>query len=901
MTNNKPKTNLFRQGVRSGRLGLLFAFVWIYTELCLHLLIFGAPDRRIIYPILFALAAAALCHLICAALPPVPQRAVGLGLTLLCVFWAEVQYIYQAIFGALLPLANLGLGGNVADFRSQLFYSIGHNLPQILALLVPLLVWILLLILRRFPGVRGNWKHLLASLGVILLSALATVGLMLAGRNQPVSVLRQLNSTYTTTTASYRSVGMAGTTLAELRFLIFPRSEEVPEEEPEDPGEIRQDPEDPGAEDLGWNVQDIDFEALAASTEDEELRSLDRIFAKTQPSRKNQYTGLLQDFNVVVFCAESFSPLIISEELTPTLYEMTHKGFVFQNFYGCFNSVTTNGEYTTCTGLFPDLSRRKTDSSFDAAVGHYLPYCLGNALRAQGYRTLAYHNYIGEFYNRTQTHTNMGYEFKSTSNGLEHVTSQWPASDLEMIVESVEDYVDEDRPFHAYYMTFSGHYQYDWQNAMSAKNRDRVKDLPYSETVKAYIACNLELEDALAALVDRLKTAGKLDRTLIVLTNDHYPYGLSPEEYSELAGHPVDTDFEKFRNSFICYTTALAEPVVVDDYCCTADILPTVLNLLGVPYDSRLLAGVDVLSDSEHVAILESGSFLTGNLRFNADTGEITVSSDNGAEISPGKVQRMQDLVTRRMELSRRILNTDYYSHVFSAQISDPEIASFEDVKEIYAQSSISWVINRGYMDPDSETVFGAERYCALGECLDCWYRAMGSPAVTADALPADYAARQNAPERLNEELPSGKYPPRTAFDESCPWYKAVCWAFEQGLLREDDRVTGHDDPINYLDCAVIIRRLCALSGVRTEIQPIPGDERSPADRCAECAAAFPEYSEEEIASMLWARDEKIINMSTDVMAQMRNSAKFVPRSRFASYLFRAFSYELEGSAEGGN
>lgn len=71
--------------------------------------------------------------------------------------------------------------------------------------------------------------------------------------------------------------------------------------------------------------------------------------------------------------------------------------------------------------------------------------------------------------------------------------------------------------------------------------------------MKAYIACNLELENALTYLMDRLEQAGVADKTCIVLTNDHYPYGLTEEEYNELAGQEMDLTFEKYRNSFICY------------------------------------------------------------------------------------------------------------------------------------------------------------------------------------------------------------------------------------------------------------------------------------------------------------------------------------------------------------
>lgn len=96
---------------------------------------------------------------------------------------------------------------------------------------------------------------------------------------------------------------------------------------------------------------------------------------------------------------------------------------------------------------------------------------------------------------------------------------------------------------------------------------------------------------------------------MIVLTNDHYPYGLTEQEYNELAGREVDTTFEKYRNSFICYVPGVQIPV--DTYCSTADILPTLLNLFGLPYDSRLLAGKDVLSpEANDYAVLSDQSFV---------------------------------------------------------------------------------------------------------------------------------------------------------------------------------------------------------------------------------------------------------------------------------------------------
>lgn len=36
-------------------------------------------------------------------------------------------------------------------------------------------------------------------------------------------------------------------------------------------------------------------------------------------------------------------------------------------------------------------------------------------------------------------------------------------------------------------------------------------------------------------------------------------------------------------------------------YCYDVDILPTISNLLGLEYDSRLMVGQDILSDSEQL------------------------------------------------------------------------------------------------------------------------------------------------------------------------------------------------------------------------------------------------------------------------------------------------------------
>ena len=97
------------------------------------------------------------------------------------------------------------------------------------------------------------------------------------------------------------------------------------------------------------------------------------------------------------------------------------------------------------------------------------------------------------------------------------------------------------------------------------------------------------------SLVRQLEEASRLEDTVIVLSADHYPYGLTDEEYSELFGHPVDPVFEIYENSLILWSADLEEPVHVDKYCSSLDVMPTLANLFGLEYDSRLMAGRDIL------------------------------------------------------------------------------------------------------------------------------------------------------------------------------------------------------------------------------------------------------------------------------------------------------------------
>ena len=843
---------------------LLFCCTSVYVELCLHLCVYRSLDKRIVYPILFALLGGVVFSLLTSYLPRILRQIVGAVLVAAQVLFAEVQLVYHGIFGNFMPISQVSMGENViVNFSSQILYGIGKNLAAILLLLVPLAAMILGLALRKVLRVQLGRKQALATLGVLLTLLLVTSGIMYAGRNKPFSVYKIFTNVNTSTDSSFKNVGMLATTAQELRYMLFGNG-----------GSFTITPSSLGTatrqlySSNSYNViESIDFPKLAESTDDAMCKTTDEYLAQVVPTRKNSYTGLLQDYNLITICAESFCPWFISEELTPTLYKLSHTGIIFDNYYGTFQSVTTNGEYTMCMGLYPDMSRTKTDSSFNVAGTNYLPFCLGNALKDKGYQTWGYHDYIGDFYNRNITHANMGYTFKAADSGLD-MKIDWPSSDLEMVEASVDDYLSSKEPFHAYYMTFSGHYQYNWDNAMSDKNRDAVRDLPYSEPVKAYIACNLELENALTYLMERLEQAGVANKTCIVLTNDHYPYGLTEEEYNELAGQTLDTTFEKYRNSFICYVPGLSENIVVDEYCSTADILPTLLNLFGVDYDSRLLAGADVLSNGIHMAILSDKSFLTKAFRYDAGT-ETVIPADESITVSDEQLEAYRLYVDNKFQMSSNIVNSDYYAHVFGKASSGGSLEDtvvFTDITGIFNQASVLYMYRNGYIDPETPDTFGGKATAKLGEFVDVLYRIAQRPETDSTALPPDYES-----EDFN--------------GSACPYYDAVCWAYQTRLIRRNDLHTAYDDNMDYQTACLIIYRYAALAGIDTSMDQ---------ELLRQTMRENPPLSGEVVKAMLWCDERDITTRDSELGELLAAYDTHISRYQMTSFLFYLCTYELD-------
>lgn len=659
-----------------------FPVVCLFSELILRLCVYREFPEGTMAAAVFALAFGCIWNLLTLCFPAVLNRVFHyLGLMVVALY-GSVQLIYFTVFGRFFffRLAT-GVGTDVWEFRQQIFHTIAARWYGIVLLFVPLVLRIVLDI--RGMGFRKlSVKAALVSAGGGMVCYLGFLTLLFAGGKALYSGWNLYFHEWEAMLGTQRlgffvaagkdvrnSLFGGDDDLTELLVHITPTpvvKEESPtpvptpvvkEEDPEEPTGLPTATATPTPTPQQFHEL-YDFAKLAEEEENEKIKTLHTYFAGQSADPENEYTGMFEGYNLIMLTAEGFSPWAVDKELTPTLYRLTHSGFVFENFYTpLWYTSTSDGEYVACTGLIPDGANSMTRSAKND-----MRFAFGRQFAKEGYLTLAYHNHSYSYYHRDQSHPNLGYTYKGIGNGLVLESNCWPRSDLEMMQATLPEYIDKG-PFHVYYMTVSGHMEYTFiGNSMATRNRDVVKDMPYSDNARAYLACNYELEKALTYLLEQLEEAGIADRTVIALSADHYPYGLEKQYIDELAGHTVEENFELYKNYFILWSAGMKETITVDKYCSSLDIAPTLANLFGLSYDSRLYVGQDIFSDREGLVIFDNKRFLTDTVAYNTANGNS--EPINGAVVTKEYLEERLREVKQKFTASKGILVNDYFSYL---------------------------------------------------------------------------------------------------------------------------------------------------------------------------------------------------------------------------------------------
>jgi hypothetical protein len=690
---------------------LYFIVAIIWLELTFHLIMFQRLDGKFLYPVLFSIPMGTFLGLLCSLTRSRKANyIIACVLTLFCSILFGANMVYHSVFDTYVAAFSMIAQGTAAQaltfgpFLKQAIAHIGMNIWGIVLLLIPFLF--LLTVGRNLLSFRqGRGPVYGVMVAVVVLFHGFGLILVNAGTHEDGSIY-DLYYHSSSLDEEVEQLGVSTSMRLDLKNVIFGKkntglgdlvlnegsdwqnsnregSEAVDAEESGSESEtvVETEPEtEPDLHDL-YNFTDIDFDQLIEEAEAEgnsDLVTMHQYYASQSPTNKNEYTGIYEGYNVIFITAEGFSPYAVYEDLTPTLYKLVNTGYVFNNFYTpLWYGSTLSGEYANLVSQIP-LQGDRISMEVTGENKTDMYFCLGRMLERAGYNLWAFHNNTATYYNRQESHPNMGYtNWIAIGTGYEPETNAsgnvlWPQSDLNLIDTTFDLYATSE-PFHAYYMTVSGHAEYNFTgNSMSARNREAVEDLPLSDTAKAYIACNMELDKAVESLLNKLEEAGIADHTLVVLSADHIPYADNYKDMmDELAAYQkgvseyhIEQSFERYRNNLIIWTGSMeeGENIVVDKPCYSMDILPTIANMLGLDYESRVLVGRDIFSDEEGLVIFPNASWLTEKATYDNKTGEVTSLVEE--ELPENYGSDMTREVRNRIKVSRMFVDMNYYSYL---------------------------------------------------------------------------------------------------------------------------------------------------------------------------------------------------------------------------------------------
>ncbi len=631
---------------RANILIILFVF---FEEIIFNILI-KVSLNNIILKCLFTIQFAILLNILTSLFNKKTNKILNTIMVFVLPIIYSTYYVYYKTFGNFLSIYSLTKGTQVMQFSSGLANIIKNNWGEILIFIVPIILY--LFFIKKIQFDKASIKEQIVKISIFILLYMTSILIINLDNESDIYSTKNLYYNIVNDNENLSNFGLITSVRLDIQRAIIKFKEKNLYKYTNTNGEtVIIDAKE-------YNIININFDELAKNEENEEIKEIHNYIKTRNPTNKNEYTGIYKDKNLIVIIAESFSSLAIREDLTPTLYKLANTCFQFKNFYTpLFPVSTADGEYLTDMSLLPS----EGTWSIENVENKTIPYSYANILKKQGYRTYAYHNYKYNYYSRDKYLKTMGYnKYLAQGNGLEERMdfSLSPSSDYDMVKATINDYINDDK-FLAYYITMSGHMAYNRNHSIIQKNWNKVKNLQYSDEAKGYLATQIELDKAVEEIINQLQEKNKLKDTVIVILGDHYPYGLTESQIKELSYNKMDDYyFEKFHMPLIIYNEDKSLNVEVDKYASSLDVLPTLLNLFGVEYDSRLLMGQDIFSDNKPLIIFSDRSFITEKGKYNNWIDKFYKFSE---DVDKEYIKNKKEEIYLKYKYSRLILENNYY------------------------------------------------------------------------------------------------------------------------------------------------------------------------------------------------------------------------------------------------
>ena len=442
-----------------------------------------------------------------------------------------------------------------------------------------------------------------------------------------------------------------------------------------------------------------------------DLQSVKKYLKINYVKPNSTYTGVAKGKNVLVIHLESFQQFLIGykwqgKEVTPNLNKLYHSKntLSFANFYNQVGQgKTSDAEMMLENSLFglqsgSAMSSYGTSNTFESAPA---------ILKQQGgYTTAVMHGGAGSFWNRNNAYKQFGYEYFMPLSYYQNKPKYYIGYGLKdkiFFSQSIKYIERLPQPFYLKLITVTNHYPYD----LDKKNQSIAKTETGDETVDGYVQTAHYLDQAVGQLMRWLKKTGLDKNTLLVFYGDHY--GISGNHHkasAELLNQEEFTNFDnlKFQRVPLMFHMKGLKGGIKKTYGGEIDVLPTLLNLLGIRNKGTIQFGHDLLSKrAPQIVAQRNGDFITplyakvGSTYYDTKTGEEIIQPDKKLKT---ELVAISNKVTTQLSLSDRVIAGNllrfYHPKWFKkVKPQDYDYNEQKALKNLYAKNKTSlWYKN---------------------------------------------------------------------------------------------------------------------------------------------------------------------------------------------------------------
>lgn len=326
-------------------------------------------------------------------------------------------------------------------------------------------------------------------------------------------------------------------------------------------------------------------ERLTNETIPQDLAKLKPDILETLPGAKKRIS-----WNLVLLIMESVGTRYIFDTQDghsmpmPFLHHISRKGWFLKKHFTTSN-VSTKAIFSILSGLYDLFGRESLSTRADIhipSLSHFLGESYDKFLvspsSSSWYFPVAFVKNSGLL--EIHTYENLNFNIRQEQTSLGRYIARDEIQTVDFFIERLRKAKE---PFLAIYISFTAHFPYfDYgETYRIRKEGGSLKDRYYN---------NLHLLDHLIKRIyDHLQNSGQLDRTLLIIVGDHgQAFGQHhPNNYM----HYRYSYNENLETPAILYQPRLFRLREVDCPTSHVDLLPTLLEALGISYDPHLFDG----------------------------------------------------------------------------------------------------------------------------------------------------------------------------------------------------------------------------------------------------------------------------------------------------------------------